>query len=447
MRGYFVARGGRYLAFMLCLLLLFLHLFTLPTVAQESDTPDISRANAVYLYQLENDRVLVAKNTDQPIFPASTAKIMTGLIAVEALQNRYAETVTVTQAMVDAASGFRMYLNPGENVTVEQMLYAGLCAGYNDAVVVLAYLVAGSVDAFVVQMNERAAQLGMVSTVYTNPTGLHNDRMVTTAEDTARLALAAMENEAYMEIVSTVKYTMSANDIAPSRTFYNRNFLIARNVTSRYYHGAVTGLNAGTTTEGGYCVVASAEEEDTDLRYLCIVMGADEDPETEGGTIYSYQITNDLLDYAINDFGMICILDTETVLMTVDVGLSERRDALPLIAQGAATAYLPTDVDASSLQYRAILHSETVNAPVKAGDVLGLVTVTYGDTLLATVNLCAAEDVEQSAFLAGMDRISVYTSDRRFLLTCAYAAVLLLGYFVVLPYWRKRRNRKRAKYF
>lgn len=447
MRGYSIARLRKYLAGLLCLPMLFLHILQLPASAQETALPDISRANAVYLYQVENDRVLMKKNADLPIFPASTVKIMTGLVAVEALQGRYSETVVVTQAMVDAASGFRMYLNPGENVTVEQMLYAGLCGGYNDAVVVLAYLVAGSVDAFVVQMNERAAQLGMLSTVYTNPTGLHNDRMVTTVEDTVRLALTAMENEAYMDIVSTVKYTMSANDLAPARTFYNRNFMIARNITSRYYNSDVTGLNAGTTTEGGYCVVASAKDEVQDLRYLCIVMGADEDTEAEGGTVYSYRIANDLLDHAMNDFGMVCILDTDTVLMTVDVGLSERREALPLVAQEAVTSYLPTDVDASSLNYRSMLYDETVNAPIKAGDVLGFVTVTYGDTLLATVNLCAAEDVEQSAFLTGMDQISRYTSDRRFLLSCAYAVLLLFCYFVVLPYLRKRRNRKRAKYF
>ena len=139
-------------------------------------------------------------------------KIMTGLVASEALAGRLQETVTVTRAMVDASSGFRMYLEVGEIVTAEQLLYAALCGGYNDACVVLAYLVAGSVDAFVAQMNLRAAELGMSSTVYTNPTGMHNDRMVTTVEDSVRLARAAMENETYMRVVSTVKYTMSANN-------------------------------------------------------------------------------------------------------------------------------------------------------------------------------------------------------------------------------------------
>ena len=85
--------------------------------------------------------------------------------------------------------------------------------------------------------------------------------------------------------------------------------------------------------------------------------------------------------------------------------------------------------------------------PVRTGDVLGMVSVSYDGKLLATVNLCAAEDVDASPFLAGLDRISEYTTGRRFLLICGYAVLLLLGYFVGIPYLRKRRNRKRAKYF
>ena len=409
--------------------------------------PDLSRANAVYLYNVENDHVLASKNTDLPLFPASTVKIMTGLMAAEALAGRLQETVTVTRAMVDASSGFRMYLEAGETVTAEQLLYAALCGGYNDACVVLAHLVAGSVDAFVAQMNLRATELGMNSTVYTNPTGMHNDRMVTTVEDTVRLARAAMENETYMKVVSTVKYAMPANNTAPARTFYNRNAMIARNTTARYYNANVTGMNAGTTTEGGYCVVATAENGAGDLHYLCIVMGAGEDLPEQGGTVYSYEIANALLDYAMDGFDMVKILDAETVLSRTPVGLTERSETVGLLPDREVSVYLPANVSPSDLQYRIMLHNENIKAPVHAGDVLGMVSISHDGKLLATVNLCADADVEESPFLAGLDRISQYTTSRRFLLICAYAVLLLLGYFVGIPYLRKRRNRKRAKFF
>lgn len=441
------ARIRRLLAGMLCAVITLCDLLTFPAAAA-SDVPDLTRADAVYLYQLENDTVLAEKNINAVIYPASTVKIMTGLLAVEALQGRYAETVTVTQAMIDDTAGFRMYLNSGETVTVEQMLYAGVCAGYNDACVVLAYLVAGSVDAFVAKMNARAAELGMTDTVYTNPTGMHDSGMVTTAADTAKLALAAMNNEAYIELTSTVKYTMAANNIAPSRTFYNRNAMISRNTTSRYYNADATGMSAGTTDEGGYCVVACAEDEDSGLRYLCIVMGADADTEEQGGTVYSYAIANELLDYAMDDFGMVRILDPAVSLATVTVGLTERQTNIDLVPRTAATAYLPTDLDLDrDLTYHIMLTEDPINAPIAVGDVLGLVTVSHGDTLLATVDLCAAQEVEHSAFLAGLDRISEYTTSRRFLLTCAYAALLLLIYFVVVPLYRRKKSRKRAKYY
>ena len=432
---------------LLCMSMLFLSLAEIPAMAEEPALPDLSRANTVYLYNVENDSVLVSQNIDQPLFPASTVKIMTGLVAANALKGRLDETVTVTSAMVGEATGFRMYLEAGETVSAEQLLYAALCGGYNDACVVLAHLVSGSVDAFVAEMNAQASALGMKNTTYTNPTGMHSDRMMTTVSDIAILARAAMENEIYMEVVSTVKYTMPANHIAPSRTFYNRNAMIARNTTARYYHPNVTGMNAGTTTEGGYCVVASAENDAGDLHYLCIVMGADADLAEQGGTVYSYEIANALLDYAMEGFDTVNILNTETVISRVDVELTERPQTVALLPVRELSVYLPTHVTADDLQYRVVLNEDTVKAPIYAGEVLGMVTVSYEGRVLATVELCASEDVEGSPFLAGLDRISHYTTSHRFLLICGYAILLLFGYFVFLPYWRMRRNRKRAKYF
>ena len=432
---------------LVCMSMLFLSLAEISVMAEELALPDLSRANAVYLYNVENDSVLASKNIDQPLFPASTVKVMTGLVAAKALEGRLHETVTVTSAMVSESTGFRMYLEAGEIVSAEQLLYAALCGGYNDACIVLAHLVAGSVDAFVAQMNALAYELGMTNTTYTNPTGMHSDRMMTSVSDIALLARAAMENEIYMEVVSTVKYTMSANNIAPSRTFYNRNAMIARNATARYYHPNVTGMNAGTTTEGGYCVVASAENDAGDLHYLCIVMGADEDLAEQGGTIYSYEIANALLDYAMNGFDTVNILNTETVIGYVNVGLTERNETVALLPVREVAMYLPTHLTADDLQYRVVLNEDPVKAPIRAGEVLGMVTVSYEGRLITTVELCAAEDIEESPFLAGLDRISYYTTSRRFLLICGYAILLLFGYFVLLPYWRMRRNRKRAKYF
>lgn len=430
-----------------CLLVLLSLLSVIPAAAAET-RPDLSRARAVYLYQPENQAVLAAKNTEDIIYPASTVKIMTGLIAVEALQGRYDERVTVTQDMLDDTSGFRMYLKAGETVTVEQMLYAGICGGYNDACVVLSYIVSGSVEAFVARMNARAASLGMVDTVYRNPTGMHDAAMVTTVADTARLALAAMECEPYLALTSTVKYTMAANDISYARTFYNRNALISRNTTARYYHPHVTGMNAGTTDEGGYCVVACAEDEESGLRYLCIVMGADADDEEQGGTVYSYAIAHDLLDHAMEDYGVLTILDPAVACATVPVGLTVQQTSLELIPRRAVTAYLPTAVDpATDLTYRVLLHREQIQAPIAAGETLGLVTVSHGDTLLASVELCAAQDVAHSPFLAVMERISVYTASRPFLLGCGYAALLLLVYFVILPLRRRKKSRKRARFY
>ena len=215
----------------LCALLLILGL--IPAYADNSDVvalvppPDTSRASAVYVYHLNSGTVMLEKNADGVRFPASTAKIASGLVACRLAADRPDMQITVTAEMLQDIDGRVMGLMPGEIVTVTDMLYAGFCSGYNDAVCVLAYALCGSVGAFVQQMNALAEELGAAQTVYTNPTGLHDDGMVTTAADTAKIALAAGQNPLFMQVCSAVKYKMPATNHSDERTLHNLNSLVS----------------------------------------------------------------------------------------------------------------------------------------------------------------------------------------------------------------------------
>lgn len=224
---------------------------------------------------------------------------MTGLVAIDALSGRLDETVTVTAEMLKGVAGNNIALKAGEVVTVKDMLYAALCGGYNDACAVLAHLVGGSMAGFVKLMNERADALGAASTHYTNPSGMHHEDMVTTTADTFRIALEAAHTPLYMEITSAAKYVMPATNLASERNIYNRNALIARNKEIIYYYAAARGLNSGSTTEGGYCLVTTAEQNG--LTYLCVVMGGEE----IDGKITSYTLAKTLLDWAFASYGYV----------------------------------------------------------------------------------------------------------------------------------------------
>ena len=167
--------------------------------------PEIAGAAGAYLYNFENDALLYELNPDARIYPASTVKLMTGILAMEALGDTPDRTITVTAEMLNKVVGNNMGLKVGEIVTVNDMLHGLLLNGANDAAQVLAVEIAGSVDDFVDAMNEKAQYLGAYNTFYTNPTGMHSEAMITTVADTAAIAKYAYSLPGFLEITSLSK--------------------------------------------------------------------------------------------------------------------------------------------------------------------------------------------------------------------------------------------------
>ena len=157
------------------------------------DDPVIERARNVYLYNIENEQLLFEKDADQLIFPASMVKIMTAILAIEYLGDRWEQTVTVPKEAVEAARGnaTKINLKADEEVTIGDLISSIIVGGANDSSCAAAILVSGSIEKFIMLMNQRAEELGAVNTHFTNCTGIHDDRMKTTLEDMALIALHA----------------------------------------------------------------------------------------------------------------------------------------------------------------------------------------------------------------------------------------------------------------
>ena len=206
--GCFATR--RIVAFFCCVCLslaLPLSFFGLYAGAEELSDLPLDTAKTIYLYNIENKIPIVEKNCDTLIYPASTVKIMMGLVAIEHLADRLDEKTAILPEMLTSVVGQQCnWLTPGEYPTVRDLLYHAICGGYNDAIAIITHIVSGGEAPFVSLMNARAKELGMSSTVYTNATGVHDPTMVTTARDVATLALAAYKVPLYMEISSAQSY-------------------------------------------------------------------------------------------------------------------------------------------------------------------------------------------------------------------------------------------------
>lgn len=210
-------------------------------------TPDL-RARAFVLVDARTGNVLAERNARLPWAPASTTKIVTALLVVESLD--LSSEVVVSRRAAGHREGAAIGLRSGERRTVEELLYAMLLYSANDAAVALAEAAAGSVEAFVAQMNRRARELGARHTHFANPHGLDHPRHRSTAYDLALLARAALGNPAVARIVRTRRYAYrTASGV---RLLENRNRLLAT------YPGA-NGVKTGWTAHSGPSVVASAE--------------------------------------------------------------------------------------------------------------------------------------------------------------------------------------------
>lgn len=442
--------GRRTLLLLLCLTMTLASLLSgWSLTASAEEAPVSSDVGVVLLLNLENNLVLYEKEADTVVYPSSSVKIMMGLLACRALYARLNETVTVSAAMVAGVTGRSLHLADGEMLTVRDLLYAAICGGYNDAACVVACLSSGSVAAFVEDMNEEAQRLGAVNTNYTNPTGLHDPAMSTTARDVSIIAREAYDNDLYMLISSARTYTISETNVSESRLFTNRNALISDS-SQNYYNGFCAGMNAGMTDEGGWCVVTVYERDGASN--LCIILrGMD---VASGELIPAYVQANRLLLWANRSYGYRTVLsagdtlDRRKVAMT---GVSKSK--ADVVVKEALKIYLPTDLDVEGqLEYNLILDGDGLTAPLTAGDTVGIVTVSYQGRIVGKAPLTVNEDFKPSGFLKMLQGFKGYLMGRAFWLAIPIFVIMLLPYLYVTGSSRGRyglrtvRRRKKIRY-
>ena len=418
-------------------------LLSLPIGAEETDSgamPVIDHCIGAYLYNFENDEVLYSVGADERVYPTSTVKLMTGIVAIEELGDDLSRQVTITAEMLSKVAGNNVGLLAGEVVTVEQLLYAMLVNSAHDAAMVLAYAACGSVEAFVERMNEKANTLGAYDTYYANPTGMHNDAMVTTVADTAIIAKYAYTLPLFMEIVSTPKYVMEATNLSDYRNIYNRNCLLSKYYNVNYPYPRATGMNAGATTQGGYAICATAEESSTGLSYLAIVMGADE----EDGAIYSYVNAIKLFEWAFQNYDYIEVLSADRIICELPVRLSSTLDYVTLVPSENIEVYLPTTVDVErDIRYSYNTYADTMDAPIATGEEAGTITVLMGERILGSCTLVTTSSVARSEFLYFLARVRQFSQSRFFIATVVAAVVLSIVYVLLKAHWREKHIRSR----
>ncbi len=431
---------------LLCLLFLF-PATSLPLFAAE-EAPSLADGAAAYLYHLQLDAPVLAKNEGTPLAAGPTVKMLAGLLFCEELQFRQQEAVLVTSEMLKGVGGFQLKIKAGDILTVEQLLYASICGSYNDAYYILAHFLSGSIPGFAERMNRRAEELGATGSSFTEPSGVE-DSSTTTVTDLSKIALAAYQNELYMRISSTARYSMEATGSLSARIINNRNALIASTTTTKYYNSKCRGMVAGSTTKSGNCVVTVASNKGQE--YLCIVMGATAQTEE---TNNAYLLANRMINWVYGSYGEMEVLSPDTVLCTVPVTLSLMTTEVEVHAKEPVRAYLPLGLEVGKdITYSIRLEHTTLEAPVSEDTFVGYVAILYGEQVLAIVPIYTVSSAERNGFLGRLSNMKDFLSERKVLAGGIFFFVVLTAWIVteylLIKYrrdkWKRYFRRKRAK--
>ena len=411
--------------------------------------PDTSAAPHVYLYNFENDQVIhTVGNENEMISACSTVKIMTGIVAIEALGGDLSRKITLSAdvlAEANAESGNRVGFYDGEVVTAEQMLYCMLANSANDAAVILANAVAEDTAGFIDMMNDKAVEIGAVATYFVDVTGM-DPASVTTVTDLAVIAKYAYKNQTFMDIVGTPKYVMEATNKSDFRNIFNRNCLMSKHYRGDYHYEGALGMNAGSTPAAGYCSVTCARSGDGTLTYLCIIMGAE--PTTVEGktdkelTNYSYAVA--LYDWAFRTYAYRKVLAEGSVVCELPVELSSTADYVTLVPAEPISVYMPVYADLEKEVTVTYTVEEDVKAPVTKGQKLGVARVIYDGREIGISDLCATANVTRSEFLFALERIRDFASGRFFIASVITAVLLSVCYVLFTARMRQRRIRSRV---
>ncbi len=337
------------------LLMLTVGLWMTPRAAALED-PDI-RAKAALLVDAETGAIVYAKNEHKELYPASLTKIMTADLVLDAVADgrlSMDQKITVTASAMEglAADGSSAGIKVGEVLTVRQLLECMLIVSANEACNILAEQVAGSVDAFVDLMNRRAGELGCENTHFVNTTGLHDSQHYTSAWDLYLITREALTHPDFLSICDMKSATIPATNLHEERVLHSTNYLISNWRALGYLDSDAHGIKTGSTSDAGHCLVSSATRGS--LSFISVVLGAEVVTLESGKTqVQSFSETSRLFDYGFDNF--------------------------------AYQTLLPRDLTPSDLTRRVTIPQEPVDAPIRAGQVLGTVELSHGDTVYATV--------------------------------------------------------------
>ena len=341
------------------------------------------KAKAALMVEVNTGKIIYENNAEEKNYPASVTKILTAIIVLE--NCKLDDTAIVSSnALSNIPSAYVVApLYVGEEMKIEDLLYALLLKSSNDAAYVLAEHIGGSVEVFSDMMNKKAEEIGCKNSHFVNPNGIHNDNHYTTAYDMYLISKYAMQNDEFVKIVSTYQYTLPAtNKYSKSdRVMQNTNYFV--NPKSVYYDKDAKGIKTGTTDEAGNCLITDTVKDGFDV--ITVVLGADTKES-------KFSETRKMIDYMFNNYTLTEMHKKGDIIKNIEVTrATEETKNLNLIISEDITVMNNKNINAKEIEPQIVLN-ENITAPIFKGQELG--TIKYNvDGIEYSAKLLAENDV------------------------------------------------------
>jgi D-alanyl-D-alanine carboxypeptidase (penicillin-binding protein 5/6) len=415
-----------YILIFTCFLVNFNTVFATPAILSES----------AVLIDAGSGTILAQKNADKKMYPASLTKIMTAILALEL--GELTDVITVDDDTPFEIDGSHIALEPGEILTLKDLLHALMLPSANDAASVIAKHYGGSLENFVKIMNQKAKELGAYSTNFTNPHGLHDANHYSTAADLALITKYAMENDAFRKIVSTTKYEIqTTNKKDEPRYFTSLNKLLYNTSYNQIYVDGVyispyyeyaNGAKTGYTPEAGNCLVATAKKDGTEL--IAVTM--------KGISLEMYQDSHNLFNYGFEEYESTTLVGKNTFIKNIRITNGDSKE-ISVITESDLTALIQKN---SFDDIKSNVYINDITLPIEKNNVVGKIEYTLDDEVIGTVNLICPISVKSSVIESRSSLFMKMVEFIGFLILFAVFAVLLLKVYNDL---RIRLNKKKRR--
>ena len=353
-------------------------IFMFVPITIKAETVDLApNATSAIIIEASTGTVIYNKNEHEKLAPASMTKMMGLLLIMEQIEKgnlKWDEKITAS-ANASSMGGSQIFLETGEQMTVEDLVKGIAIASGNDAMVALAERIAGTEEAFVELMNEKASELGLKNTNFKNCTGLDAENHYSSANDMALIAKELVKHDKILEFSGTYEdYIREGTD----KSFW----LVNTNKLVRFYQG-VDGLKTGYTTTAGYCLTATAKKDG--MRIITVVMN-----EPDSTTRNSE--TTAMLDYGFNIYEMEQLLNKDNVLGKIKVDLGEQ-EYVEVVPKEEVNILNNKNGDKRNVTYNVELND--VKAPIQVGDTVGKINVIENNKTIMTVDVTIKEDIDK----------------------------------------------------